>query len=171
MQAQLVDIFIKAAVEVLEQETGAEVAHGSVRVLSSAQTSEDITVMIGVTGDLRGTVLLGSSERTARAVVSRMMGESCPLFDELAQSGIAELANVVAGRASHGLEAAGFAVTISPPTLVAGGPGIIISTVNFRRFVVPLYTAAGDLILHAAVDLAPGVHRIPETRQPAAIPA
>jgi chemotaxis protein CheX len=157
MQADLINIFIRAAVDVLEQETGGEATAGSVRVLSSAQTSEEVTVMIGVSGEVRGMVLFGMSERTAKGIVSRMMGEPCPLFDDLAQSGIAEMGNVITGLATQGMEAAGYSVTISPPALVAGGPGIIISTVNFRRFVVPLHTAAGDIVLHAAVDLSPTI--------------
>lgn len=157
MQVDLVHIFIKAAVDVLRQEIGEEATAGSVKVLSSAQTSEEVTVIIGVTGDVRGMVLLGMSERTAKHIVGRMMGEPCPLFDELAQSGIAEMGNVITGLATQGLEQAGYRATISPPALVAGGPGIIISTVNIRRFVVPLRTGAGDLVLHAALELAGAV--------------
>ncbi len=155
MQVDIINIFIKAAVEVLQQEIGETAAAGTVRVVSSAQTSEEVTVMIGVTGDIRGMVLLGMSERSAKAIVARMMGEPCPLFDELAQSGIAEMGNVITGLATQGIEVAGSNVTISPPALVAGGPGIIISTVNIRRFVVPLHTSLGDLVLHAALEAAP----------------
>ncbi len=156
MNVELINVFIKAAVGVLQQEIGEEAVSGSVRVLSSAQTSEEVTVMIGVSGDVRGMCLLDMSERTAKGIVSRMMGEPCPLFDELAQSGIAEMGNVITGVATQGLEQAGYDVTIAPPALISGGPGIIISTINFRRFVVPLRTTLGDLTLHAAVEVSPG---------------
>jgi len=155
VQVELINVFIKAATDVLQSEVGEETTAGSVRVLSSAQTSEEVTVMIGVSGDVRGMVLLGMSERTAKAIVSRMMGEPCPLFDELAQSGIAEMGNVITGIATQGLEAHGLSVTISPPALIAGGPGIMISTINFRRFVVPLKCGLGDIALHAAIEVAP----------------
>jgi CheY-specific phosphatase CheX len=171
MQVELVDVFIEAAVAVLRKETGGEVSHGAVRVLSSAQTSEDVTAMFGVMGDVRGMVLLGTSERTARAIVAHRSGAPCPLFDEPAQSGVAELMNVIAARAVHDLQSAGHRVKVTSPTLVAGGPGIVISTVNFRRFVVLLHTTVGDLVLHAAVDRAPGVHRPTEARQLMTIPA
>jgi chemotaxis protein CheX len=157
MQVEMINIFIKAATDVLRQEIGEEATAGSVKVLSSAQTGEEVAVMIGVTGQARGMVLLGMSERTAKAIVSRMMGEPCPLFDELAQSGIAEMGNVITGLAGQGLEGAGFSVTISPPALVAGGPGVIISTVNIRRFVVPLHTSLGDMVIHIALETAPAV--------------
>jgi chemotaxis protein CheX len=156
-----VNIFIKAAIDVLRQETGEEARAGSVRVQSSSATSEEVTVMIGVTGSARGMVLIGMSRRTAKAIVSRMMGEPCPLFDELAQSGIAEMGNVITGMAGQGLEAAGFSVTISPPALIVGGPGVTISTVNIRRFVVPLRTALGDIVLHTALEIRPNLAEEP----------
>lgn len=155
MQVDMVNIFMNAAVQVLRQEIGELAVAGPVKVLSSAQTSEEVAVMVGVTGRIRGMVLLGMSERTAKTIVSRMMGEPCPLFDELAQSGIAEMGNVITGIAGQGLEAEGYPVTISPPALIAGGPGIIISTVNIRRFVVPLRMSFGDLVVHIALELAP----------------
>jgi chemotaxis protein CheX len=155
MQTDLVQAFVQAALDVLAQEVGGEVSAGNVRVLSSAQTSEAVTVIVGVSGDVSGMMLLGMSEPTARAIVSKMLAEPCPYFDEMAQSGIAELGNVIAGLATRGLETQGLQVTISPPALIAGGPGIIISTVNFRRFVVQLRTAVGDIVLHAAIDHAP----------------
>src|SRR5690348_6250845 len=72
VQVELINVFIKAATDVLQSEVGEAATAGSVRVLSSAQTSEEVTVMIGVSGDVRGMVLLGMSERTAKAIVSRM---------------------------------------------------------------------------------------------------
>ena len=157
MQVDMIHIVIKAALDVIRQEVGGDPSAGSIKLLSSAQTSEEVSVMIGVTGDVRGMVVLGMSEKTALSIVSRMMGEQCEIFDELAQSGIAEMGNVITGLASQGLEAGGYTCTISPPALVAGGPGIIISTVNIRRFVVPLSTGAGDIVLHCALEQAPNL--------------
>lgn len=162
MQPDLINIFRNAAVDVLQHECGGEVVTGPVRTLSSAQTSDEVTVLIGISGDVRGMVLIGLSEATARGIVSRMMGEPCARFDELAQSGIAELGNVITGRATRGLESAGYGVNISPPGLIVGGPGVIVSTVNIRRFVVPLRTPVGDVTLHAAIEIAPslGLRRV-----------
>lgn len=160
MQVETVQIVIRAALDVLRQETGAETNAGAVKLLSSSQTSEQVTVMIGVTGGMRGMIILGMSQDTALGIVSRMMGEPCTELDELAQSGIAELGNVIAGHAGQGLEGAGFNVVISPPALVAGAPGMIISTVNLRRFVVPLETAVGRIMLHVALEQAPDIQRM-----------
>lgn len=159
LKVDVVKIVIGAAVDVLRQEIGERAEAGQVKLLSSSQTSEDVCVMIGVSGAVRGMVLLGMSEATARGIVARMMGEPCDSFDELAQSGIAEMGNVITGVAGQALDAAGATVTIAPPALVAGGPGITISTVHIRRFVVPLRTSLGEIVLHAALEEAPVQYR------------
>ncbi|MFN8557083.1 MAG: chemotaxis protein CheX [Dehalococcoidia bacterium] len=114
MQVEIIEAFITAALEVLEQEVGEPASAGPVKMLSSAQTSEEVCVMIGVAGALRGMALLGMSVETARSLVERMLGEPCLEFDDMAQSGIAEMANVITGVAGQRLESLGYPLTISP---------------------------------------------------------
>jgi len=83
-------------------------------------------------------------------MVSRMMGQTCTEFDNLAQSGIAELGNVISGRASINLSNAGIQTNISPPTMLIG-KGLQISTLDFPRIVVPLRTEMGEMTVHLAL--------------------
>jgi chemotaxis protein CheX len=90
------------------------------------------------------------SEDTAMVLVSKMVGENITTFNSLAQSGIAELGNVITGRASVKLSVAGFEATISPPTLVLG-KGATISTLDFARIVVPVIFNGVTLNIHLAL--------------------
>ncbi|GAG41188.1 unnamed protein product, partial [marine sediment metagenome] len=96
----------------------------------------------------------GLSIAPALAMVSRIMGQAFTEFDDLARSGIAELGNVITGRASIKLAEAGFESNITPPTLVQG-KGIKISTLQFPRVVVPLKTEVGELTVHIALRQTP----------------
>ncbi len=75
-------------------------------------------------------------------------------FDNLAQSGVAELGNVISGQATIRLSKAGYSANISPPTLIHG-KGVTISTLDFARVVVPLSTEVGDVAVHLALREAP----------------
>ncbi|MAG37040.1 MAG: chemotaxis protein CheX [Dehalococcoidia bacterium] len=150
MQASLANPFLAAALEVLEQETGLTVSRGGLTVVRSQTLGQDVTVLIAVTGAAEGIVLYGMSEDTAKGIVSTMMGEPCETFDELAESGIAELGNVITGRASAGLEQAGLSVTISPPTVIRGQT-TEISTLDLPRLVVPLETEVGPVVMGVAL--------------------
>ena len=150
MKVEFVNPFIDSARSVLETELGVAVSKGPIALQSSAYTTQDVTVLIGVMGAVQGVVLYGMSQKTALNIVGAMLGQPFPEFDELAQSGIAELGNVITGLAATGLENAGYPSRISPPTTITGH-GSMISTLDIRRLVVPLITEHGNLEIHVAL--------------------
>ncbi len=107
-------------------------------------------VLIHLVGEVYGVVLYGMPTQTGLNFVSKIMGQEFKEFDSLAQSGVAELGNVISGRATIKFSQAGFDANISPPTII-NGKGVQISTLNFSRLVVPLKTEVGDMIVHLAL--------------------
>jgi chemotaxis protein CheX len=144
VKVEFVNPFIKAATEVLDTELGGESQRGNLRLEKSSVTSDEVTAMVGVTGNVSGLVLYSMSQTTALGIVSRMLGQDVTEFDALAQSGIGELGNVITGRAGVLLAEAGFASNITPPALVIG-KGTMITTLDLNRLVFPLETEVGDL--------------------------
>ena len=99
----------------LETELGADPQRGDLHVRKSACTTNEVTTVVGVTGQVSGIVLYSMSLATAIGLVSRMMGQEFTEFDALAQSGIGELGNVITGRAGVLLSDAGYQTNITPP--------------------------------------------------------
>ena len=91
------------------------------------------------------------SRQTTQKIAVRIMGQVCETLDDLAQSAIAELANMISGRAGVLLERAQITLQISPPALVMGS-GTTIATMDLNRLVVPLQTDMGAVAIHAALD-------------------
>jgi chemotaxis protein CheX len=150
MNVKFLNPFVEAANEVLQAEVGLTVTRGNLTLNKSALTADEVTVMISMVGQVQGVVLYGLSTSTGLALVSQMMGETCTEFDNLAQSGVAELGNVITGRASIKLSEAGYNCNISPPALILG-KSITISTLDFSRIVVPLTSSLGDIVVHLAL--------------------
>lgn len=151
MRVEFINPFIKGAVDVIKAEANVEPVKGALRIEESAvNTQEDLTVLIGVTGKLQGVVMYSLSERTAKNIVSTMIGEPIPIYNEMVESAVAEMGNVITGIASAELEAAGIICKIAPPTMVQGR-GVIISTINIQRLVIPLSTPLGDLKVSVAL--------------------
>ncbi len=151
MKVEFIKPFVNAAYKVLQQEVKVEeIEKGELNIVESASTSREVTVMIGVTGDVQGIVLYGLTERTAKLMVSAMTGERVPVFNRLVESAIAEMGNVITGLASADLEQAGYVCRITPPTVVVGR-GAIISTVSIPKLVIPLVTPLGDLEISVAL--------------------
>ena len=103
-----------------------------------------------LTGGLSGLVIYTMSEATACGFASRMMGETVEEFDAMAQSAVAELANMITGQASIGLEKNGYSTDMSPPVLLIGH-GASIATFNLTRLVVPLVVSFGEFAIDIAV--------------------
>lgn len=150
MKIEFINPFVKAAIEVLKREIGSEVERGRLRVESNQRSNQDVNVLIGVTGAAQGFVLFSMSMTTACSLVEQMLGQPFAEFDELAQSGIAEMGNVITGLASQGLADSGYLCNITPPTLITG-QNTTIGTLNIPRLALPLITNCGDIEIHLAL--------------------
>lgn len=150
MNVQFLNPFVEAAFEVLEAEIGVTAKRGQISLQHSAATADDVTVLISIVGQVKGMVLFGLSEATAIQIVTKILEQPFEEFDELAQSGIGELGNVISGHASQRLATAGLEANISPPTMILG-KGTLISTLDFERLQVPLETDIGNIQIHLAL--------------------
>jgi chemotaxis protein CheX len=154
MDVKLLNPFIQAAVEVLKAEVAVEVKRGDISLQKSSLTSDDITVLINLVGDVYGVVMYGMSMTTGLRMVSKIMGQEFRELNPLGQSGVAELGNVISGRATIRFSEAGYCSNISTPTVLIGS-GIQISTLDFSRIVVPLETQFGCFTVHLALKEKP----------------
>ena len=145
MDARCINPVIDAFREILPQLGLADIQRGSVSVGTNSVESLGVTVIIGMTKGLRGNVAYNMTEATAMAIASAMMGGmTVTQFDDLPQSAISELVNMVTANAAIRFEQMGILVDISPPSLIVG--------VDFRtrllqeKFLVIEMLANGHLI-------------------------
>lgn len=143
--------FTRAAVEVLETylENPAYVATGA--DATGAEELEEVAVIIGITGRLEGRMILELGKNTALRLCEALnWGEPFPAFNDMARATLAELANLVSGRAVTYLNDKGTAVSITPPVIFCG-MGMKASSV-LVPFVVPIETDCGKLKVNVAVQ-------------------
>jgi chemotaxis protein CheX len=135
-KAEHLEPCVAAARDVLEQELSAEVESGKLALANGTCTTPE--------------VLYGMSEETALAIVGQLMGAPCDELDDLALSGVGELANVITGCATTLLAQIGITVDIAPPVLIQGA-GSRMSTAGIQRLVVPLVTSLGTVEAQLAI--------------------
>jgi chemotaxis protein CheX len=150
MNVKFLNPFIEAAYEVLRAETHLELKRGDLNLEKEPYITDDVTVIVSLVGQVEGNVFYSMNEAMALDLATRILGEPINEFNTLAQSGTAELGNVITGRASVKLSEAGFESNISPPTLLRGA-GAVISTLDYARLVVPLICPSGKLVIHLAL--------------------
>jgi len=150
MDVKFLTPFVEAAKEVIQAEAKTTIQRGNLSLKRTAVTTEDISVIISLVGEVEGVVIFSLSIPTALKIVSRVIGQDFEEFDDLARSGIAELGNVITGRATMLLAKNGFNSDISPPTLIIGRD-VKVSSVDFSRIVVPLIADIGEITVHLSL--------------------
>src|SRR6202165_6075869 len=153
MRVEFINPFVQAVTEVLESELGSVPERGSIGLQRSAYTSNEVTAVVAVAGEVAGMVMFAMTAKTAQGMVSKMLGQEFPEFDDLAQSGIAEIGNVITGRAAVLLAEAGFTSDLAPPMLIMGR-GALINTLDMQRLVIPLETEFGAIEVQVALKMA-----------------
>lgn len=88
--------------------------------VGSSVKMEEINLIIGLTGVIKGQVCYSMSRPTALAIASLMMGDEILELDDMVQSALCELANMMSGNATIILTEEGGSSMITPPSLVIG---------------------------------------------------
>ena len=80
-----------------------------------------VVIIIGLIGDIKGNIIYGMSIDTAKKIASiMMMGMPVEKFDELPQSAISELVNMLTANVAMNFSKDNINVDISTPTLIEG---------------------------------------------------
>ncbi|MDY2730557.1 chemotaxis protein CheX [Clostridium sp. HCP1S3_B4] len=83
--------------------------------------SHGVIVIIGMIGDLKGNIIYSLTQESAKKIASKMMmGMPVNNLDELAQSAISELINMLTANAATNFSNDNINVDISTPTLICG---------------------------------------------------
>ncbi|MCL6471348.1 MAG: chemotaxis protein CheX [Firmicutes bacterium] len=150
LKVEFVNPFLEAAFEVFEAETRLKLEKGPLSIQKSSLTSQEVSVLIGVTGEIHGQVIYGMSSKTAKKIAAEMIGKAVPLMDELAQSAISELGNMITGLATVKFGDTYSNLAITPPTLIIG-TNVLISTVDIQRLYIVLMSEIGDIEVSIAL--------------------
>jgi chemotaxis protein CheX len=121
MDVKMINPFIEAISHIMPQLGFQSVTKGKLSVGDQFVESKGVTILVGLTDDARGNIAYNMTEETAKNIASTMMmGMPVNEMDEMAQSAISEMTNMITGNAATNFEKMGLRVDISPPSLVVG---------------------------------------------------
>ena len=121
MLVEYINPFIIGAVEVFEQIASIELKKSGIALKDNSVPSNEIAIIIGVTGYLEGQVVYSFKTHTAERIVQSMMPNSPPEKQkEYLVSAISSLANMITGRATILLAGKSEIIHITPPSVIMG---------------------------------------------------
>ena len=113
--------FLQSSISVIEMTTQTKLAVGKPSVATLEFQDNTFILQVGVTGVLKGQVLLVMSEANAKAMASKMMmGMPVDTLDEMACSALGELSNMIMGNTATLFSTQGILMDITPPISLHG---------------------------------------------------
>ena len=146
MNVSYINPFIESCTEILKQVLNLNFEKGHMYIKQGFVMLKDVSISIGVTGEVNGNFYLNISKETSLQIVSTMMGGSeIDELDELATSAISELCNMLAGHAGMYFAKDNIIIDITPPDITVNG-GTSKRNYTSQAICVPLQLSNGGLI-------------------------
>jgi chemotaxis protein CheX len=121
MDVKYINPFLGSVLHIVPQFGIADIKKSKISVKGKELTSPGVMIILGIIGDVKGNVIYGMGTETAKSIASAMMmGMPVPELDDLAQSAISELTNMLTATAATNFYNEGININISTPTLMYG---------------------------------------------------
>lgn len=150
MDVNYINPIIGAFVNVMPQLGLPDVEKKGISLKGRFIESPGVVIIVGIIGDIKGNVIYGMSLDDAKKIASTMMmGMPVDEFNELAQSAISELTNMLTANVATNFSQDNIIINISTPTLVHGK-----FTANASSDKVVCVTmGVGDMIIEVNISM------------------
>ncbi|MFI4897486.1 MAG: chemotaxis protein CheX [Phycisphaerales bacterium JB059] len=118
MNAQQIRCFLESTTNLFSTMLSSTVEFGQPEMQPRERKHHDISGIIGLSGEIVGSVVVGFPTETALGAVEAFVGMPVSLDDDNFADAIGELANIIAGGAKAKME--GEEISISCPSVVIG---------------------------------------------------
>lgn len=121
MDVKHINPVIESFVNIMPQLGLSDVTKEGVSLKGNFIESPGVVIIIGLIGDVKGNIIYGISMEDAKKIASTMMmGMPVDEFNEMAQSAISELVNMLTANVATNFSRDNITVDISTPTLIQG---------------------------------------------------
>lgn len=153
VSVELINPFISAAQSVLRDLSQLSTKMGKPYLKNPEYEGEIVSVIVGVTGELRGQVIFSLENPQACMIASHMMmGMPVPELNDMARSAVSEMANMILGNAATIFSTKGITVDITPPNLVMGS-NMSFTVSDSKTICVPLELEDGSSLLELNIAI------------------
>ena len=151
MKVEHLNPFVNAALDTMRTMLGIEARRGPLSIKSVNTTNTDLTAIIGLSGKLRGSIVLTFDEGVAEKLVQKFLGSTSRLSQAEICDGIGELCNIVGGSAKVELNKLGLNLSISIPNVIIGKGLQIANNPSYPTLVVPFDSMLGHFCVEVCL--------------------
>ena len=120
MDIKYINPFIVAAQTVFKTMLGISAEMGKPALKTVNRTSGDVTGIMGLVGDKKGTVAISLREKGAKFVYKTLVGEECESISQDVVDAIGEITNIISGQARKEFEKNDINLNAAIPMVIVG---------------------------------------------------
>ncbi|MCX8111532.1 MAG: chemotaxis protein CheX [Syntrophorhabdaceae bacterium] len=120
MDVQYINPFIVAAQTVFKTMLSINIDMGKPQLKNTCVTSGDITGIMGLAGDKKGTVAISLREQGAKYIYKTLIGDECDGITQDVVDAVGEITNIISGQARKEFEKKGINLNAAIPMVIVG---------------------------------------------------
>jgi chemotaxis protein CheX len=140
LDVKYINPFIEATYHVLETMAKTTAEGGTPYLKNGLIAKGDVSAIIGLTGDVSGTLSISFEETCILAIVSNMFNEKVAMNEEI-KDAVGELCNMISGQARQRLDGLGLNLKAGIPSLIMG-KGHTVKHISDKRIIAIPFTCA-----------------------------
>jgi chemotaxis protein CheX len=152
MDVEIINPFVEGAVHVLKTMASTDARAEAPYVKKDRVAKGDVSSVIGLTGEAKGTVSVTFTGACILDVVSRMFGEQMEDLNEEIGDAVGEIANMISGYARQKLEERGRSLKAAIPTVVMGKDHRLSYKTNCSVIAIPFTTDSGKFTIEVCFE-------------------
>lgn len=145
MDVKYINPFVAATKTVFKTMLSIEVALDKPVLKNERTSSADVTGVMGLAGDQKGTICIGLTDKGALLIYKTLMGEERAAISPEVVDAIGELTNIISGQARKELESAGINLKASIPTVIVGKGAELYFITKLPIVSLPFRFQVGDV--------------------------
>lgn len=150
MKAEYANVFVRAAVHVFQKELRIHLSRQSLQRKKAPIPSLPVTIVLGITGSVRGQVVYAMDTSFAKSIAHAMMPNLLPrALDGLINSAVGEIANMVTGQASIDIAGQDRLIHVTPPAVFTGS-GLVVDFLQVPTICLRMLSEMGVLEINIA---------------------
>lgn len=154
MDVKFINPFLKGTIEVLKKMAFIEPRPGKVYLKETSVAYGDVSGIIGITGDVVGSLAISFTEVCICNIVNKILGETYEKAGQEVFDAVGEITNMISGVARNYLEKDKMNVYAAIPSVVYGKDHTIDHILNSPSIVIPFITGKGSFVVDVCIKKA-----------------
>ena len=152
MDVQFINPFVNATIHVLKTMAQTDVKAGKPFLKKDKVARGDVSGLIGLTGEVSGTISVSFTEKSILAVVTRMFGEEVTSLNDEIGDAVGEISNMISGQARQALEEMGRPLQAAIPSVIMGKGHQITHITSHPVIAIPFETDNGGFTIEVCFE-------------------